>query len=72
MHTIVNVLKRGEPVDGRLVSYLLRDPIADGGQWHMIVNIITKYGVMPKKCFPLTYSAEASVRLNGVIKAKVV
>lgn len=71
LHTIVDVLKRGEPVDGRLISYLLRDPIADGGQWHMIVNVIEKYGVMPKKCFPMTFSSESSMRLNAILKAKV-
>lgn len=71
LHTIVSVLKRGEQIDGRLLSFLLRDPIADGGQWDMIVNIITKYGLMPKKCFPLTFSSESSMRLNAILKAKL-
>ena len=72
MHTIVEVLNRGEAVDGRLMSFLLRDPVQDGGQWDMIVNIIKKYGVMPKKCFPMTFSGEQSVRLNTVLRAKVI
>lgn len=71
LQTIVSVLKRGENIDGRLISFLLRDPIADGGQWDMIVNIIIKYGVMPKKCFPMTFSSEQSMRLNAILKAKI-
>lgn len=72
LHNIVEVLKRGEAINGRLVSFLLQDPIADGGQWDMVVNIIKKYGLMPKKCFPMTFSGEQSIRLNVVLKAKVI
>ena len=63
--------KRGEDVGGRTVSYILSDPINDGGQWDMVVNLITKYGLMPKKCFPETYSCESSSRLNGILKSKL-
>ena len=44
---------------GRTVSYLLSDPINDGGQWDMAVNLVTKYGMLPKKCFPETFSCES-------------
>ncbi|PRD25926.1 UNVERIFIED_CONTAM: Bleomycin hydrolase [Trichonephila clavipes] len=71
LHTIVNVLQRGEPVDGRLMSFLLHDPVADGGQWDMVVNIIKRYGVIPKKCFPDSFCCETSSRLNGILKTKV-
>lgn len=37
----------------------------------MLVNLITKHGVMPKKCFPESYSCESSMRMNGVLKSKV-
>jgi hypothetical protein len=30
--------------DGRLVNFLLKDPIPDAGQWDMVVNIVEKYG----------------------------
>ncbi|XP_015917057.1 bleomycin hydrolase isoform X2 [Parasteatoda tepidariorum] len=71
LHTIVEILKRGEPIDGRLMSFILADPIADGGQWHMVVNLISKYGVIPKKCFPETFCCETSARLNGILKTKL-
>ncbi|KAG8198800.1 hypothetical protein JTE90_007104 [Oedothorax gibbosus] len=71
LHTILKLLQRGEPIDGRLMSFLLHDPVADGGQWDMVVNIVNKYGVMPKKCFGESFCSEASHRMNGIIKTKV-
>jgi len=63
--------QRGEKVDGRLVSFLLLDPTSDGGQWDMLVNLITKHGLMPKKCFPESFSCESSIRMNAILKSKV-
>lgn len=37
----------------------------------MIVNLINKHGLMPKKNFPESYSCEASARMNQVLKSKV-
>ncbi|XP_012286411.1 bleomycin hydrolase isoform X2 [Orussus abietinus] len=71
LHNIVKTAKQGEPVDGRLVSFLLNDPIPDGGQWDMIVNLINRHGLVPKICFPETYSGESSGRLNTILKSKL-
>ncbi|XP_055705751.1 bleomycin hydrolase isoform X2 [Phlebotomus papatasi] len=71
LNNIVDTANRGEEVDGRLVSYLLTDPTCDGGQWDMVVNLINKYGLMPKKCFPESFSAEASGKMNAVLKSKL-
>lgn len=71
LQNIILTAKRGEDVNSRTVSYILNDPINDGGQWHMAVNLITKYGLMPKKCFPETFSCESSSRLNGILKSKL-
>ena len=43
-----------EPLDGRLVSFLLTDPIGDGGQWDMFRALVRKYGVVPKEAMPET------------------
>jgi len=60
-----------EPRDGRLVMHLLSDPIQDGGQWHMFVNLIKKYGVVPKSEMPETYQSSASMRMNRMITRKL-
>lgn len=43
-----------EPLDSREVSYLLDDPICDGGQWDMFRSLVKKYGVVPKEAMPET------------------
>ena len=43
-----------EPLDSREVSYLLADPICDGGQWDMFRSLVKKYGVVPKEARPET------------------
>eukprot|EP00088_Acartia_fossae_P049421 TRINITY_DN5442_c1_g1_i4.p1 TRINITY_DN5442_c1_g1~~TRINITY_DN5442_c1_g1_i4.p1 ORF type:complete len:482 (+),score=81.15 TRINITY_DN5442_c1_g1_i4:18-1463(+) len=71
LHNMVLTARRGEEVTSRTVSYLLHDPINDGGQWDMLVNLVTKYGLMPKKCFPESFSCESSTRLNSILKTKL-
>lgn len=71
LNTIVKTARRGETVDGRLISFLLTDPCSDGGQWDMLVNLINKHGLMPKKCFPESYSAEGSLKMNAILKSKL-
>ena len=42
---------RNEPVNSRMNFILMNEPISDGGNWNMILNLINKYGVIPKTCF---------------------
>jgi bleomycin hydrolase len=46
-----------EPTDGRLIMFLMQSPLQDGGQWDMFVNLIGKYGVVPKSVMPETESS---------------
>uniref|UniRef100_A0A1L8E2I6 Bleomycin hydrolase n=1 Tax=Nyssomyia neivai TaxID=330878 RepID=A0A1L8E2I6_9DIPT len=71
LNNIVDTALRGEGIDGRLVTFLLIDPTCDGGQWDMLVNLINKYGLVPKKCFPESFSSEASGKMNAVLKSKL-
>nr|XP_033341829.1 bleomycin hydrolase isoform X1 [Megalopta genalis] len=71
LHNAVKSAMRNEPVDGRLVSYLLQDLLYDGGQWEMIVNIVNRHGLVPKSCFPESYSCESSSQMNSILKSKL-
>ena len=44
-----------EPVTSRDVSFLLLDPLCDGGQWDMFRSVVKKYGVVPKDAMPETH-----------------
>ncbi len=60
-----------EPLNGRLVSSLLSDPISDGGQWNMFVNLIKKYGVIPKTFMPETENSNNSDPMNALFVTKL-
>lgn len=60
-----------EPLDGRLVMHLLSDPIQDGGQWHMFVNLIEKYGALPQSEMPESFQSSQSMRMNRMITRKL-
>jgi len=62
---------RNEPLDGRLVMWLLADPIPDGGQWDMFVSLVKKYGVVPKGAMPETKNSSLSRPMNSVLVAKL-
>ncbi len=56
-----------EPLDGRLVSYLLTDPIGDGGQWDMFRALVEKYGVVPKEAMPETACSKNTRDMDGYL-----
>lgn len=43
--------------DDRELKWFLENPLGDGGQWDMLVNLIDKYGLMPMDQFPDSYHA---------------
>lgn len=60
-----------EPVEGRVVTYLLRDPIGDGGQWDMFRSLVKKYGVVPKDLMPETAVSSGTREMNGFLTKKL-
>jgi len=60
-----------EPLDGRLVAWLLAAPLNDGGQWDMFVNLVEKYGVVPKWVMPEWFHASQSRGMNSLLTAKL-
>ena len=55
----------------RLVMHLLADPIQDGGQWNMWVNLINKYGLVPQSEMPESFQSSKSRRMNRMITRKL-
>lgn len=61
---------KAESVNSQIVQHLLDDPTCDGGQWDMIVNLINKYGLVPKSVYQETYHSSNSRDLNNILKKK--
>ncbi len=62
---------RDEPLDSRTILALLSDPLPDGGQWDMFVNLVEKYGVVPKSLMPETISSSDSDSMNTLLASKL-
>ncbi|MDQ2985599.1 MAG: C1 family peptidase [Armatimonadota bacterium] len=61
----------GEPIGSRLLDFLLDSPIQDGGQWDMFVNLVNKYGVVPKEVMPESQSSSSTGLMNGLVTRKL-
>lgn len=59
--------------DDRLVNSLLTHAADDGGQWNYLVNLIGKYGVVPKSAMDETFASgltrQIDARLRTVLRA---
>lgn len=60
-----------EPLEGRVVAYLLQDPVGDGGQWDMFRSLIAKYGIVPKDIYPETAVSENTSELDQYLTTKL-
>jgi bleomycin hydrolase len=59
------------PADERTVHWLLGNLLSDGGQWNMFVNLLRKYGVVPKSAMPETESSSNTGAMNAILKNKL-
>ncbi|KAF3765159.1 peptidase C1B, bleomycin hydrolase [Cryphonectria parasitica EP155] len=58
-------------LDSRLVQTLVQAPLSDGGQWDMVYNLVTKYGLVPQVLYPDSFNAKSSSVINSLIFTKL-
>ncbi|MCK4225363.1 C1 family peptidase [candidate division WOR-3 bacterium] len=61
----------GRDLLDRELEMLLKRPIGDGGLWSYVVDLIEKYGVIPKNAMPETNSSTHSWVMNKIISGKL-
>mgnify|MGYP001140267107 CR=1 FL=1 len=67
-----NILETAkEKINSRIIMWLLSNPLGDGGQWDMFLNLIEKYGVVPKYVMPETFHSSQSARMNQLLTVKL-
>ncbi|KAF8210113.1 peptidase C1B bleomycin hydrolase [Mycena galopus ATCC 62051] len=59
------------PLDDRVVDFLSKDLISDGGQWDMVVNLVENYGLVPQSIYPESTHSSLSGPLNALLKTKI-
>ena len=50
LESILSLIDRD--IDDRTLTFVITSGVSDGGQWDMFVNIIEKYGILPKDNYP--------------------
>lgn len=59
------------PESDKMVEWLMRNPLSDGGQFTGVADNITKYGVVPAEVMTESFSAENTSRLNNLLSLKL-
>lgn len=62
---------REKPMGDKMVEWLFRNPISDGGQFTGISDVIGKYGVVPSSVMPETYSSENTSQIARLVGLKL-
>ncbi|EPI61594.1 C1 family peptidase, partial [Gardnerella pickettii] len=60
-----------ETLDSRIFESINYGPIDDGGWWQMFVNLVNKYGLMPKSAYPDSQNATDSEAFVQYINSKL-
>jgi bleomycin hydrolase len=60
-----------EDIYSRILMWLLNDPLLDGGQWDMFVNLVNKYGAVPKSVMPETFHSSNSAIMNQLLTSQL-
>ncbi len=62
---------RDQPLDDRKIQWLFEHPVPEGGEWHMMANLVRKYGIVPRSAMNYTFSVENTRFLNERLTYKL-
>ena len=62
---------RSKPMDDKMVEWLLKNPLSDGGTYTGVADLVAKYGIVPQSVMPETYSSNNTNRISDLISLKL-
>ncbi len=62
---------RKQPLDDKMVEWLFRNPLSDGGQFTGVSDLIAKYGLVPKDVMAETYNSNNTSEFSSLLKRKL-
>ena len=62
---------RENPLDDKMVEWLFRHPLSDGGQFTGVSDLIGKYGLVPREVMAETYSSDNTSEFSALLKNKL-
>ena len=60
-----------KPMEDKMVEWLFRHPLSDGGTFTRVADIVSKYGLVPKDVMLETHSSENTNRMADLITLKL-
>lgn len=61
----------GKPMDDKLVEWLFKNPLSDGGTFCGVVDAVSKYGVVPAEVMPESFAANNTSRMSSILTLKL-
>ncbi|MBI4645209.1 MAG: C1 family peptidase [Bacteroidia bacterium] len=58
-------------MDDKSVEWLFKNYLGDGGVWNQVVDLVQKYGIIPKEIMPETANSENTNFLQNLIREKL-
>ena len=65
------ILHREADYNDFKLQCLIRRPVDDGGVWSFVVNLIKKYGIVPKTIYGESFNSSISEEMNQVLTDKL-
>jgi bleomycin hydrolase len=62
---------RKKPMDDKMVDWLFKNPINDGGQFTGIADLTAKYGIVPAAVMPETYISNNTAQFSKLLTSKL-
>ncbi|MDR1340644.1 MAG: C1 family peptidase [Prevotellaceae bacterium] len=62
---------REKPMDDKMVEWLFKNPLSDGGQFTGVADILTKYGAVPANIMIETFGSENTRQMANLLQLKL-
>lgn len=60
-----------KPMTDKQNEWLFKNPLSDGGTFCGVIDVVTKYGVVPAEAMPESYSANNTSRMSSILQLKL-
>lgn len=60
-----------KPMDDKVVEWLFKHPLSDGGTFCGVQDAVMKYGIVPAEVMPETFNANNTSRMSAIITLKL-
>lgn len=60
-----------KPMSDQLVDWLFKNPLSDGGTFCGVIDVVSKYGLVPAEAMPESYNANNTSRMASILSLKL-